>query len=94
MSTNDKLTSIGFKKVYPDNIDKDYFFFQLNIKHKMLYKPHVIIDSNTIALYCKETNKKINGRSAVISSKYDVCLYYDVFTIDNVTSLLKWLNGN
>ena len=86
---------LGFKKVYPDKLDKEYFFYKLNLKHSVLEKLHIVadIDSNTLSVFCRETSNKVNGRSVVISSKHDVCLYYDSLNTENINKIINWLKN-
>lgn len=50
---DEKLKELGFKKCYPDNVDKKYFFWRKNIKHPFLKGLHIIVGEN-ISVYCKE----------------------------------------
>jgi hypothetical protein len=71
----------GFKKVFPDNVDKEYFYLQKDIKHPLLRNLHVIIDEN-INVYCKD-----------IESKYDVLISSKQKTDKNLKKVLSWLEN-
>lgn len=51
MKTN--LSKIGFKKVFPDRLDKKYFYWRRDLKHNFLKGLHIIIDEK-INVYCNE----------------------------------------
>lgn len=57
---------LGFKKVFPDNVDKEYFWWQKNIKHKYLKNLHVIVDKQ-VNVYCKES-KMLGGHDILIQT--------------------------
>lgn len=72
------LKKNGFKKVFPDDIDKTYFYYQKNIKHNFLKKLHVIV-CEKISVYC---TTKIDGC---------VTIHQDKTTEINLKNILSWL---
>jgi hypothetical protein len=70
---------LGFKKVFPDNVDKEYFFWRKNIKHPYLKGLHVIVEKQ-VSVYCKES-KMFGGHDVLIHTSKN----------SNLKDVLKWL---
>lgn len=47
------LEKRGFFKVYPDEVDKEYFYWQKDYKRPLLKGLHIIVDKK-ISCYCTE----------------------------------------
>ena len=70
------LVKNGFKKVYPDEVDKQYYYLQKNIRPHHFRGLHIIVDK-TISVYCKEPNKKINGLQNGHSNSDFLLMFYE-----------------
>jgi hypothetical protein len=83
------LQKKGFKKVFPDDADKEYFYWQKNIKHQFIKGLHVIVGDN-ITVYGKEPRNKIKGVTASLSTN-DYLIVFEKLTETNLLNILKWL---
>lgn len=70
------LLKNGFKKVYPDEVDKKYYYLLKTLKNHHFRGLHIIVD-NTISVYCKEPNKKINGIQNGHSNSDFLLMFYE-----------------
>lgn len=51
--TEQVLKKEGFRKVFPDEVDKEYFFYKKRCPHNLLKDLHIIVDEK-ISIYCTE----------------------------------------
>lgn len=72
------IEELGFKKVFPDEVDKKYFFWRKNISHKHIRGLHIIVDQK-INVYCKDLFSK--GNEALLCQSKS--------TIENLEEILK-----
>lgn len=72
------LEKRGFKKIHPDEVDKEYFYWQKDYKCPLLKGLHIIVDEK-ISCYCTEL-------TANMPNKYGdhVMLFSLERTIDNL----------
>jgi hypothetical protein len=73
----------GFKKVFPDNVDKEYFYWQKDLKHTFLKGLHIIVEGDII-VYCKAPKR-------TASPGYDNAIYCIKSSEKNLTNVLEWL---
>jgi len=85
------LIKNGFKKVYPDEVDKEYYYLQKNIKPHHFRGLHIIVD-NTISVYCKEPNKKINGLQNGSGTNNDILILFYENRISYIEKTFNHLN--
>lgn len=81
--------NLGFKKVFPDYQDKEYFYWKKNIKHQFIKGLHVIV-VDSITVYGKEPRNKIKGVTASLSTN-DYLIVFEKLTETNLLNILKWL---
>ena len=70
------LKANGFKKFYPDSVDKAYFYWLKKIRPHHFRGLHIIIDK-TISVYCKDPNKIIGGMQNGMSNSDFLLLFYE-----------------
>jgi hypothetical protein len=87
---NEYLEEIGFKKIYPDKIDKTTFFYRKNIEHPFLNGLHIIIDE-AITVWCKAPTNKVNGKETLNANDGDITIYFDEVTQNNIEKIARWL---
>lgn len=85
------LIKNGFKKVYPDEVDKEYYYLLKNIKPHHFRGLHIIVDK-TISVYCKEPNKKINGLQNGSGTNNDILILFYENRISYIEKTFKHLN--
>lgn len=86
MKTN--LQKSGFKKVFPDDVDKKYFYWEKKLKHPFMKGLNIIIDEN-ISVWCRESSR-IN-KYGFDKGGYDVCIYLCEPTDINLKLISGWL---
>lgn len=79
---NQKLKALGFKKEFPDEVDKKYFFWIKRFKHKFLKGAHIIVEGK-ISVYCDQADSIMRN---------DVVIYCETYTEQKLNDVMKWLD--
>lgn len=51
------LLKIGFVKIFPDELDRDYFYLQKNVENPMFKNLHIIVDGS-ISVWVEDVDRK------------------------------------
>lgn len=83
VSDEKHLLRMGFFKEFPDEVDKEYFYYRKNIPSKLFKDLHIIIEGK-INVYCEDVSLCGIGCCLIVSQKYSfekVCNIVNIFSV-------------
>lgn len=87
----DLLKRAGFKKVFSDEVDPEYYFWCKKIKHPFLHKLEITICEHAITVWCVEPTNKVAGKTA--GDGQACAIIYKEKSYTNLQAVMLWLTN-